>query len=124
MSLEIKVQETNVATVVAVAGSLTLGQAANRLREALQTLVAEGKRKIVLNLADVSYLDSTGIGVLVSSSATITRTGGRLKLSNLSNPVKDTLLLTKLLLTVFEIYQNDRDALNSFAESASASKSN
>jgi anti-sigma B factor antagonist len=111
--------ETKVATVVALSGRLTLGEGAASLREALQHLAADGKRKIVLNLAGLTSLDSAGIGVLVSSYATINRSGGHVKVSNLSTRVKDVLLITKLL-TVFEVYDDEQAALGSFSESTTA----
>jgi len=117
MSLNVTVQETNVATVVALTGRLTIGEGATELREALQKLLADGKRKIVLNLAGLSYMDSAGIGLLVSSYASMNKAGGQMKLSNLSSKIKDVLLITKLL-TVFPVYDNELAALDSFAEAA------
>ena len=121
MSLNVKVQETNVATVVALTGRLTIGEGSTELREALHKLVAEGKRKIVLNLAGLSSIDSAGIGLLVSSYASMNKAGGQMKLSNLSSKVKDVLLITKLL-TVFPVYDDELAALDSFAEAAAAPK--
>lgn len=121
MSLNVKVQETNVATVVALTGRLTIGEGSTELREALHKLVAEGKRKIVLNLAGLSSIDSAGIGLLVSSYASMNKAGGQMKLSNLSSKVKDVLLITKLL-TVFPVYEDELAALDSFAEAAAAPK--
>jgi len=118
MSLDVNVQETNVATVVAVSGRLTLGEGATLLRDALQGLVAVGKRKIVLNLGGLLSLDSAGIGLLVSSYASMNRAGGQMKLCNLSTRVKDVLLITKLL-TVFEVFDTELAALDSFAEAGS-----
>jgi anti-sigma B factor antagonist len=123
MSITLRVHHTDVATVVAVAGRLTLGEGASRLRETLQQLVADGTRRIVLNLAELSYLDSSGIGLLVSSYATMNRVGGQIKLASLSSRVKDLLLITKLL-TVFEIYEHELAALDSFADSGKAAKGN
>ena len=119
MSLNVTVQETTVATVVALSGRLTIGEGASELREALQKLVAEGKKKIVLNLAGLTSMDSAGIGLLVSSYASMNRAGGQMKLSNLSTKVKDVLLITKLL-TVFPVYDDELAALDSFAEAATS----
>jgi len=123
MSLTITVNETNVATVAAIAGRLTMGEGSTRLREALQKLIADGKRKIVLNLAELTYIDSAGIGLLVASFASMSRSGGQMKLSNLNSRVKDVLLITKLL-TVFEVYDDEAAALDSFAETAAVGPAN
>ena len=117
MSLTVTITDTNVATVAAVSGRLTLGEGATQLRETLQKLIADGKRNVVLNLSDLSYLDSAGIGLLVSSFASMNRVGGSMKLSSLSSRVKDVLLITKLL-TVFETHDNEADAIRSFQSSA------
>jgi anti-sigma B factor antagonist len=122
MSLNVTVRETNVATIVALTGRLSIGEGAAELREALQKLVAEGKKKIVLNLAGLTAMDSAGIGLLVSSYASMNRAGGQMKLSNLSSKVKDVLLITKLL-TVFPVYDDEQAALDSFAQASAASKS-
>jgi len=123
MSLTITVNETNVATVAAIAGRLTMGEGSTRLREALQKLIADGKRKIVLNLAELTYIDSAGIGLLVASFASMSRSGGQMKLSNLNSRVKDVLLITKLL-TVFEVYDDEAAALDSFAETGAVGPAN
>ena len=115
MSLTIKTRQTDVATVVALAGRLTLGDSATQLRETLQQMVADGARRIVLNLAELHYIDSSGIGLLVSSYATMNRVGGQIKLASLNSRVKDLLLITKLL-TVFEVYEHEIAALDAFAE--------
>ena len=117
MSLTVKMHQTPVATVVAVVGRLTLGEGASRLRETLQHLAADGCRRIVLNLAELQYIDSAGIGLLVASYATMNRLGGQIKLASLNSRVKDLLLITKLL-TVVEIYDHEIAALDAFAESA------
>jgi anti-sigma B factor antagonist len=117
MSLNVTVHETNVATVVALSGRLTIGESATQLRDALQKLIADGKKKLVVNLAGLTSLDSAGIGLLVSSYASMNRAGGQMKLSNLNSKVKDVLLITKLL-TVFPVYDDELAALDSFAESA------
>ena len=117
MSLTVKIHKTDVATVVALAGRLTLGESATQLRETLQQMVADGARRIVLNLAELNYVDSSGIGLLVSSYATMNRVGGQIKLASLNSRVKDLLLITKLF-TVFEVYEHEIAALDAFAEIA------
>ncbi len=117
MSLTLKIHLTDVATVVAVGGRLTLGEGVAQLRGTLQQLIADGARRIVLNLAELQYVDSAGIGLLVSSYATMNRVGGQIKLASLNSRVKNLLLITKLL-TVFEIYDHEIAAIDAFAESA------
>jgi anti-sigma B factor antagonist len=121
MSLNVTVKETKVVTVVALSGRLTIGEGATQLRETLHKLLADGKRKIVLNLAGLTSLDSAGIGLLVSSYASMNRAGGQMKLSNLSSKVKDVLLITKLL-TVFPVYDDEPAAVDSFAEAAAGAQ--
>lgn len=115
MSIQLNIRETRGVSVVDVSGRVTLGEGVNTLRETLRTLVAAGARKILLNLAQLSYLDSSGIGVLVSSFASLASLGGQIKLSNLSSRVKDLLLITKLY-TVFEVYDDEATAIGSFVE--------
>jgi anti-sigma B factor antagonist len=101
-------------TVIDVAGRITLGEGSSALRETLRDLVAKNQNKILLNLADVSYIDSSGIGELVSGYTTVTNTGGSLKLLNLNKRVKDLLQITKLY-TVFEVHEDEAAAIRSFA---------
>jgi anti-sigma B factor antagonist len=95
-------------------GRITLGEGSSIFREALRELVAKGQKKILLNLADVSYIDSSGIGELVSGFTTVTNQGGQLKLLNLNKRVKDLLQITKLY-TVFEVFEDEATAVRSFA---------
>ena len=83
------------------------------LRTAIRRLLEEGKKRILLNLAGISYVDSSGIGELVSSYTAINKEGGQLKLLNLTQKIQDLLTITKLL-TVFDVYDSEADALNSF----------
>jgi len=83
------------------------------LRAAIRRLLEEGKKRILLNLAGISYVDSSGIGELVSSYTAINKEGGQLKLLNLTQKIQDLLTITKLL-TVFDVYDSEADALNSF----------
>jgi anti-sigma B factor antagonist len=100
--------------VVDVSGRITLGEGSSNLREGIRDLLAKGHRKILLNLADVSYIDSSGIGELVSGYTSVTNAGGQLKLVNLTKRVNDLLQITKLY-TVFDIYDNELTAIRSFA---------
>jgi anti-sigma B factor antagonist len=101
-------------SVVDVAGRITLGEGASALRENIRGLVGKGNKKILLNLSDVSYIDSSGIGELVSGFTTVTNQGGVLKLLGLTKRVKDLLQITKLY-TVFEVFDDEATAVRSFA---------
>jgi len=101
-------------SVIDVAGRITLGEGSAALRETLRDMVAKNQNKILLNLADVTYIDSSGIGELVSAYTTVTNTGGQLKLLNLNKRVKDLLQITKLY-TVFEVKEDEADAIRSFS---------
>jgi anti-sigma B factor antagonist len=100
-------------SVVDVAGRITLGEGSSALRDALRGLVSGGQKKILLNLGEVSYIDSSGIGELVSGFTTVTNNGGQLKLLNLAKRVKDLLQITKLY-TVFDVREDEADAVRSF----------
>lgn len=101
-------------TILDLSGKITIGEGSVQLREAVRSLLDQGKKKILLNLGDVSYVDSSGIGELVSSYTTTNNTGGQLKLLNLTKKIKDLLMITKLL-TVFQTYDNEAEAVASFA---------
>lgn len=115
MSASLRIREAGGVSVVDVSGRITLGEGAGTLRDTLRQMATSGHKKVLLNLADLTYLDSSGIGVLVSSFATINGAGGQLKLVNLTKRVKDLLLITKLY-TVFEIFENEEAAIASFSE--------
>ena len=100
-------------TVLDLGGKITIGEGSVSLRGAIKRLIEEGKKKILLNLGNVSYVDSSGIGELVSSFTTINREGGQLKLLNLSQKIQDLMTITKLH-TVFDVYDEETAALNSF----------
>ncbi|MGH9930764.1 MAG: STAS domain-containing protein [Pyrinomonadaceae bacterium] len=101
-------------TVLDMDGKITIGEGSVALRTAIRRLLEEGKKKILLNLARVGYIDSSGIGELVSSYTAITKEdGGQLKLLNLTQKLQDLLTITKLL-TVFDVYENEEEALASF----------
>ena len=113
MSLRLNTRAVNGVSVVDVSGRITLGDGASELREALRLMAAEGHKKILLDLGAVTYIDSSGIGSLVSSFATIRNEGGQLKLMNVAGRVMDLLLITKLH-TVFEVYDDEASAIESF----------
>jgi anti-sigma B factor antagonist len=114
VSVKLSTRQVGNVTVIDVAGRITLGEGSSALRETLRDLVAKNQNKILLNLADVSYIDSSGIGELVSGYTTVTNTGGSLKLLNLNKRVKDLLQITKLY-TVFEVHEDEAAAIRSFA---------
>jgi anti-sigma B factor antagonist len=101
-------------SVLDVAGRITLGEGSSALRDTLREMVGKGQKKVLLNLGEVSYIDSSGIGELVSGFTTVTNNGGQLKLLNLSKRVKDLLQITKLY-TVFDVHDDEAAAVRSFA---------
>jgi anti-sigma B factor antagonist len=100
-------------TVVDVSGRITLGEGSAMLREMVKDMTGKGQVKIVLNLGDVTYIDSSGIGELVSGFTTVKNHGGELKLLNLTKKVHDLLQITKLY-TVFDVHSDESSALGSF----------
>src|SRR5712664_859344 len=101
-------------TIVDCSGRITLGEGSVILRDTVRELLSKGQKKILLNLGEVSYIDSSGIGELVSGFTTVTNSGGNLKLLNLNKRVKDLLQITKLY-TVFEDHEDEAAAIRSFA---------
>lgn len=114
MSVKLTTRQVGDVTVIDAAGRITLGEGSSTFRDALRDLMAKGQKKLLLNLADVTYIDSSGIGELVSGFTTVTNGGGRLKLLRLTKRVKDLLQITKLY-TVFEVYDDEAEAVRSFA---------
>ncbi len=113
MQLEIRERNVGEVVVLEMLGKITIGEGSVQLREAVSRLRDSGRNRIILNLGGVSYVDSSGIGELVSCYTTTKNSGGRLKLLNLPKKIKDLLMITKLL-TVFEIYEDEQTALDSF----------
>jgi anti-sigma B factor antagonist len=95
------------------AGDVSIGDGAVAMREAVRRLANDGKRNVLLNLAGVNYMDSSGVGELIASYTTLRRDGGQLKLLNLTDKIQNLLVITKLL-TVFDAYDNEAEALSSF----------
>jgi anti-sigma B factor antagonist len=114
VSVKLNTRQVGNVSVIDVAGRITLGEGSAALRETLRDMVAKNQNKILLNLADVTYIDSSGIGELVSAFTTVTNNGGQLKLLNLNKRVKDLLQITKLY-TVFEVKEDEADAIRSFS---------
>ncbi len=114
MSVKLTNRKVGDVVVIDAQGRITLGEGASTFRDAIRELIASGEKKIVLNLADVSYIDSSGIGELVSGFTTVTNHGGQLKLLNLTKRIKDLLQITKLY-TVFEVFDSEATAIRSFS---------
>ncbi len=95
-------------------GKITLGEGDELLKDKVNNLVNQGQRKIILNLADVPYVDSAGLGEIVRTYTTVSRQGGSLKLLSLTKRITDLLSITKLL-TVFETFDSESDAVKSFS---------
>ena len=100
-------------TILDCSGRITLGEGSVILRDAVRELLSKGNKKILLNLGDVSYIDSSGIGELVSAYTTVRNHGGELKLLNLQKKVHDLLQITKLY-TVFDVREDEATAIKSF----------
>ena len=114
MSVKLNIRQIGDVSVVDVAGRITLGEGSSALRDTLREMVSKGQKKILLNLGEVSYIDSSGIGELVSAFTTVTNGGGQLKLLNLTKRVKDLLQITKLY-TVFDVHDSEVSAIRSFS---------
>jgi anti-sigma B factor antagonist len=117
---EIKMAELNISerqagdiTILDLNGKVTLGEGSVALRTTIRRLLGEGKKKLLLNLGGVGYIDSSGIGELVSSFTAVNKEDGTLKLLNLTQKIQDLLAITKLL-TVFDVFDSEGDALNSY----------
>jgi anti-sigma B factor antagonist len=114
VSVKLSTRQVGDVSVVDVAGRITLGEGSSALRDLMRDMVSKGQKKILLNLGEVSYIDSSGIGELVSGFTTVTNQGGQLKLLGLTKRVKDLLQITKLY-TVFDVHDDEAGAVRSFA---------
>ena len=114
MSMKLTTHEEGGVMIVDASGRLTLGESTSALRNKIRELVDGGSRRIVLNLADVTYIDSSGIGELVAAYTTVATAGGELKLLNLAKRVHELLYITKLY-TVFESFEDEASAIASFS---------
>ena len=119
MSLTVKTRKIDNIVVMDLSGKLTIGEPVMQLRDALRVNVTEGESKFIINLADVSYVDSSGLGELVSSYTTVRNKGGDVKLLKLTAKIKDLLQMTKLL-TVFDVYDDEAKAVASLKGTAKA----
>ena len=113
MALSIASREVDGVTVLELSGRITLGEGSVQLRDAIRDLTGKGQRSILLDLGDVNYIDSSGLGELVSAYTTVKNQGAALKLLKLTKKVHDLLQLTKLY-TVFDIYDDEASAITSF----------
>lgn len=113
MSATITSRANGEVTIVDISGKITLGEGALAIREKVRELTGAGTKNLVLNLADVNYIDSSGIGELVSAFTNVSNAGGTLKLLNLTKRVHDLLQITKLY-TVFEVHDDESKAVASF----------
>jgi len=111
--LEIKTREVDGVSLVELNGKIILGDESSSLRETIKGLLGQGKKKILLNLARISFIDSTGVGTLVAAYTSARSQGGEVKLSSLTKKFRETLQVTRLL-TVFEVFDDDQAALASF----------
>jgi anti-sigma B factor antagonist len=114
MSMTLATRDVSGVTIVDLSGKITLGEGGVTLREEVRKLLADGSKKIVLNLAEVNYIDSSGLGELVSAYTAVKNAGGELKLINLTSKVRDLLVITKLV-TVFDVKDDEASAVSSFA---------
>lgn len=119
MSFKATVRRAGTVAIADLAGRLTLGEGSGTLRNTIKDMLAKGDKDILLNLNDVTYIDSSGLGELVGSYASVTNAGGQIKLLNVQSKVHDLLQVTKLY-TVFQAYSNEQEALRSFGTAASA----
>ncbi len=114
MTMKTSTRQVDGVTIVDLSGRITLGEGSVVLRDQIRDLLNKGTKKILLNLGDVSYIDSSGIGELVSAYTTVRNQGGDLKLLNLTKKVHDLLQITKLY-TVFDIKDDEATAIKAFA---------
>jgi anti-sigma B factor antagonist len=113
MALQINQREKEEIVILDVDGRLVVGEECSQIRERFQALAAAGRNRVILNMKDVDYIDSTGLGALVICFTTLKKAGGALKLLHLTKRNIELLVLTKLT-TVFEIFNDEQDAVNSF----------
>jgi len=120
MPVKMTNSEVDGVSVVELDGRIVLGEESNSLRESLKSLIAAGKKKIVLNMADIKYIDSAGLGTLVAAHISAKTQGASVRLCHLGNKFHEVLQMTKLL-TVFDVYDTEAAAVNSFQSSLATS---
>lgn len=114
MALQISEADTNGVTVLTLSGRVTLGEESSQLRTRFKDVLAKGKNRLVVDLAEVSYIDSAGLGTLVAGFTTASNQGASVKLANLTKKFREQLNITKLV-TVFDVFESVEDAVKSFA---------
>ncbi|MEO6589278.1 MAG: STAS domain-containing protein [Pyrinomonadaceae bacterium] len=112
--LNIAERQAGDVTILDLSGKITIGEGSVALRNTIRRLLGEGKNKILLNLGSIGYVDSSGIGELVSSFTAVNKESGQLKLLKLTQKIQDLLAITKLL-TVFDVFDDESEALGSYA---------
>ena len=112
--MDIKERVVDGVSVLDLSGKIVLGEGDGQVRERIKDLLSDGQKKILLNLGDVTYVDSAGLGALISSYTTTKREGAQLKLVNLTKRIQDLLAITKLI-TVFDTYDNEQEAIKSYS---------
>lgn len=112
-TLKIGTRRSGSVVIVDLEGQIRLGETNINLHKTIQDLVVAGERKVLLNLAAVTHIDSSGLGELVSGHATLEKNGGEMKLLNLTERVSELMMITKLL-TVFDVFENEAEAVASF----------
>jgi len=111
--MQISERQSGSVMILDLSGRVTLGDGDTQLKDKLHSLLHQGKKNVLLNLGQVNYVDSAGLGAIVSAYTTVTREGGSLKLANVTRKLQDLLSITKLL-TVFETYDSEDEAVRSF----------
>lgn len=119
MSMKATTRQVDSIVVIDVSGRITLGEGCVQLRQLIRDELARGNKNILVNLADVTYIDSSGIGELVSAFTAVSNQGGQLKLLNLTKKVHDLLQITKLY-TVFDVHDDEAKAIASYSKAAGA----
>jgi anti-sigma B factor antagonist len=119
MNMKTSVRQVGGVTIVDISGEIILGEESAALRELVRDLLTKGHKKILFNLGEVHYIDSTGLGSLIGAFTSVRKQGGDLKLFNLTNKVQDVLQITKLF-TVFDILNDETAGVKSFGQSTAA----
>jgi len=121
MNMTASIRQLGGVTIVDISGRIQLGEESAALRGLVSDLLSKGYKKILFNLGDVNYIDSSGLGHLVSAFTSVRKQGGELKLLNLTKNVHNVMQMTRLY-TVFDIMENEAAAVNSFGQSAAATR--
>lgn len=111
--MKTKIRKADNVSILDLKGKITIGAGDVMLRDHINRVLEQGERSILLNMADVTYMDSSGMGELISSYTSVTKRGGKLKLLNLPVKIRDLLQITQLI-TIFEVYDGESEAVSSF----------